>query len=128
MSKQQTIDFWLAGCTDQVVVDVVTTLISDEFDVQNASSILDFNMPLEFIATLQENFSSYAPPTDQDLVDERAKIQRTNRNKLLAETDYFALTDVTLTAEMTTYRQALRGLPSQAGFPHNITWPTKPAE
>lgn len=126
MSKQQTIDFWIAGCTDQTIVDMATILVSNEFDTQNASSLLDFNMPSEFIATLQETSSSYAPPTDQDLVDERAEIQRTNRNKLLAETDYFALADVTLTAEMTTYRQALRDLPSQVGFPENVTWPTKP--
>ena len=35
---------------------------------------------------------------------------RTKRNKLLAETDYFALSDVTMSSEMTTYRQSLRDL------------------
>jgi len=41
------------------------------------------------------------------LADLRAK-----RNRLLAETDYCALSDVTLTSDMTTYRQALRDLPA----------------
>ena len=51
---------------------------------------------------------------------------RTQRNALLAETDWCALSDVTMSADMTTYRQALRDVPQQAGFPHSVTWPTKP--
>ena len=35
---------------------------------------------------------------------------RVKRNNLLAETDYLALSDQTMTAEMTTYRQALRDI------------------
>ena len=48
------------------------------------------------------------------------------RNDLLAETDVWALSDRTMTAEQTAYRQALRDIPDQAGFPTDITWPTKP--
>jgi len=48
------------------------------------------------------------------------------RDALIAATDYYALTDVTLGAAMTTYRQALRDVPAQAGFPNTVTWPTKP--
>lgn len=48
------------------------------------------------------------------------------RAKLLADTDWWALSDHTMTAEQTAYRQALRDIPDQAGFPHTITWPTKP--
>lgn len=51
---------------------------------------------------------------------------RTHRNTLLAETDWCALSDVTMSADMTSYRQALRDVPEQAGFPHSVTWPTKP--
>ena len=51
---------------------------------------------------------------------------RAKRNSLLAETDYLALTDTTLTSEMATYRQELRDIPSQAGFPTDVTWPVKP--
>ena len=54
---------------------------------------------------------------------------RTTRNTLLAATDYFALTDVTMDAPMTTYRQALRDITSHADFPNldDADWPTKPA-
>jgi hypothetical protein len=53
---------------------------------------------------------------------------RTKRNTLLAETDYFALTDVTMNAAMTTYRQALRDITSHANWPNldEADWPTKP--
>ena len=51
---------------------------------------------------------------------------RTLRNELLAETDWTANTDVTMSAEMQTYRQALRDVPEQSGFPDKIVWPVKP--
>ena len=58
--------------------------------------------------------------------DRAASEAREKRNSLLGETDYFALTDVALSAEMTTYRQALRDVTSQSGFPTDVTWPQKP--
>ena len=51
---------------------------------------------------------------------------REKRNQLLAETDYLALSDVTMSDEMRTYRQALRDLPANTSDPANPTWPTKP--
>ena len=62
---------------------------------------------------------------------------RVQRNAKLAETDYLALSDVTLSADMKTYRQALRDLPAHANGKDaafdtdgttlkNVTWPTKP--
>ena len=50
---------------------------------------------------------------------------RQERDTLLSESDVHALAD-RITDEWRTYRQALRDVPSQAGFPDNITWPTKP--
>ena len=54
---------------------------------------------------------------------------RTKRNKLLAETDYLALSDATLTSDMETYRQALRDLPDGKDTVEkceDATFPTKP--
>tara|TARA_Y100000592_G_scaffold92140_1_gene153402 strand:- start:26 stop:361 length:336 start_codon:yes stop_codon:yes gene_type:complete len=51
---------------------------------------------------------------------------REKRNSLIAETDYLALSDVTLSSEMATYRQALRDLPANTTDPANPVWPTKP--
>ena len=56
---------------------------------------------------------------------------RTRRNYLLAQTDFYALSDVTMSAEMTTYRQDLRDLPSglsTVSDVENVTWPTKPTD
>ena len=54
---------------------------------------------------------------------------RAKRNQLLAETDYYALSDVTMSDDMKTYRQELRDLPSGKDTVekcNNVTWPTKP--
>lgn len=51
---------------------------------------------------------------------------RSTRSMLLAETDWTALSDVIMPSEMATYRQALRDITSQPGFPHNVSWPVKP--
>ncbi len=61
---------------------------------------------------------------DRAIADMRSK-----RNRLLAETDYYALSDVTLSDAMTTYRQDLRDLPAGKDTldkVNNATWPTKP--
>tara|TARA_Y100000401_G_scaffold31496_1_gene23023 strand:- start:183 stop:683 length:501 start_codon:yes stop_codon:yes gene_type:complete len=55
-----------------------------------------------------------------------AEKNRLTRNNLLAETDWIGLSDVTMSSDWATYRQALRDVPSQSGFPHDITWPEKP--
>ena len=59
--------------------------------------------------------------------DDRAAAEaRDKRNGLLAATDWTANSDVTMTTEMTAYRQALRDVPAQAGWPTTINWPTAP--
>jgi hypothetical protein len=69
---------------------------------------------------------------DQSVVDaaaievaaEQALVRlRTKRNQLLAETDWTANSDVVMTEEMRTYRQALRDLPANTADPVNPTWP-----
>jgi len=57
---------------------------------------------------------------------EKWKSIRSDRNRRLAETDYLSLKDNTLSADMKTYRQALRDIPKQTD-PDNITWPSKPS-
>ena len=53
---------------------------------------------------------------------------RATRDAKLAETDFYALSDVTMSSEMTTYRQALRDLPTHENWPNleDSDWPTKP--
>ena len=54
---------------------------------------------------------------------------RERRNRLLAETDFYGNSDVTMSNDMKTYRQALRDLPEGKDTVEkceNATWPTKP--
>ena len=60
--------------------------------------------------------------------DTKATENRADRDGRLAETDYLALSDNTLSTEMSTYRQALRDITTHANWPNlnEADWPTKP--
>ena len=60
-------------------------------------------------------------------VKSKANVVKNKRNQLLLETDYLALSDNTMSPEMAEYRQNLRDITSQVGFPENVIWPIKPA-
>ena len=65
---------------------------------------------------------------DGALARAQANLRR-ERNRRLAETDFYALSDVTLADDMKTYRQNLRDLPDGKDTVDkcdNVTWPTKP--
>ena len=53
---------------------------------------------------------------------------RATRDAKLAETDFYALSDVTMSDAMTTYRQALRDITGHDNWPNlsDSDWPTKP--
>lgn len=60
--------------------------------------------------------------------DERASQIRAERNRLLADCDWTMLQDAPVNQEpWATYRQQLRDIPNQAGFPVSVIWPTPPA-
>lgn len=53
---------------------------------------------------------------------------RNQRNALLADSDWTQVPDASVdTTAWAAYRQALRDLPEQEGFPENIVWPEKPS-
>ena len=52
---------------------------------------------------------------------------RNHRNSLLAETDWMALPDVTMSDAWKTYRQELRDIPASNTVYKDVTWPTQPA-
>jgi len=57
---------------------------------------------------------------------EAAERVRSERDQKLKDTDWMGMSDVTMSTEWSNYRQALRDVPSQAGFPHTIIWPAEP--
>lgn len=75
---------------------------------------------------LRDN-SWYKTFTITDLSQEQAETNiRNRRDSLLRETDWMALSDVTLTQPWADYRQELRDITTQESFPYNVVWPTRP--
>jgi len=72
-----------------------------------------------------ENIPVVKPDPEPKTLSPAEKV-RTKRNQLLAASDKMGLVD-RINDEWRTYRQALRDVPAQAGFPSNITWPTEPS-
>ena len=68
--------------------------------------------------------------TDAEYDTVLAASARQKRDRLIAATDYLVTPDYPISdgrlAKVKTYRQALRDIPEQAGFPRTITWPKKP--
>lgn len=63
----------------------------------------------------------------QQETDDKANQVRAQRNALLAECDWTQLADAPVDSQAwATYRQALRDITSQSGFPWEVTWPTAP--
>lgn len=58
--------------------------------------------------------------------NQELSVLRAERNKKLAETDHFALSDNTLSTEMASYRQALRDITDTYSSLDTVVWPTKP--
>lgn len=67
------------------------------------------------------------PPVSLEILAENA---RSERNRRLAETDYYMMpdypSDPNNIEEMKAYRQSLRDIPKQEGFPFKFTWPDVP--
>ena len=72
-----------------------------------------------------ENMSNWPEFQDSVITASTTKV-RAERDVLLAASDKMALAD-RITDDWRNYRQALRDVPSQAGFPNTITWPTEPS-
>lgn len=80
-----------------------------------------------------EQYAEAAPvPAIPELTEEQQEMQvRAQRNSLLTLCDWTQLPDAPLTdgekQEWAEYRQALRDVPEQTGFPENVIWPSTPS-
>lgn len=72
----------------------------------------------------------YTAEEKAEIETQKAKQIRTERNAKLAECDWTQLNDTPLDnpakVAWTTYRQSLRDITAQAGFPNSVIWPVKP--
>ncbi len=63
---------------------------------------------------------------DELVAAEPMRLLRVERDRKLAETDWWAVSDRTMTDAQTTYRQALRDIPASYSSLDDVVWPTKP--
>ncbi len=64
--------------------------------------------------------------TEQLPLEDASRNVRGQRDAFLQQTDWMALSDNIMSDGMKAYRQALRDITSQVGFPYNVNWPVKP--
>lgn len=93
-------------------------------DPADTDTTIDNDAVMALIGT---DFAAYVAPTQEELDAKTASKARKKRNSLLSDTDWMANSDVTMSSDYASYRQALRDIPSQSEFPNTITWPTKPS-
>lgn len=77
-----------------------------------------------------KNIISFTPPSEKMLAKEAAQVAYRNREMLLHETDFYFYSDYPLSDKkrkaLVEYRQALRDITKQSGWPRDIQWPEKP--
>lgn len=95
--------------------------------LDNVQTYIDVKEKREGAEREREEAKRIANMTDED----HAVEVRSQRDRLIAETDYLAMPDYPLSEEdrgiVTAYRQALRDVPTQEGFPREVVWPEAPA-
>ena len=98
----------------------------DMFSDYTRTDVAEDGTETEVTVTKAEQEQAYTARKN----DEAATAVRAERDKLLASCDWMAIkafeAGSAVSAEWATYRQALRDVTAQEGFPHNVTWPTKP--
>lgn len=72
------------------------------------------------------NLTSIATKETELWATEDLRLLRVERDKRLAETDHYGLSDQTMTAAMSTYRQALRDITNTYQSLDTVVWPTNP--
>lgn len=82
------------------------------------------DIPDSEVAEIQARWAETAAKQD----DFAAQRNRVKRNELLSDTDFCALSDVSMSDEMRSYRQSLRDITNHANWPNlsDDDWPTKP--
>ena len=116
------------GITEWVLRDEPTT--EAEFNqmfrkvtgVDSNGTAIESSTPSDFGVT----WSQVSAKKTELVNAEPMRLLRAERDRLIAETDWWASSDLTMTSAQTTYRQALRDITDSATSLDDVTWPTKP--
>jgi hypothetical protein len=83
--------------------------------------------PVPFTPEEEAEWDAIAATAEQRRTEAQSAEVRTERSRRLAACDWTQLPDAPVNAEAwAAYRQALRDVPDQAGFPWEVTWPEQP--
>jgi len=85
-------------------------------------SAIESSTPSDFGVT----WSQVSAKKTELITAEPMRLLREERDRLIAATDWWASSDLTMTSAQTTYRQALRDITDNATSLDDVTWPTKP--
>jgi len=131
---------WNTGVCDALNVDPVLagsrptpgqyqTVVRDGVEQDSSSNWVEKWVVVDMFAdgddgTKAEKEAAYQATLDANT----AATNRASRDQRLAETDFWGLSDTTMSSEMTTYRQALRDITTHENWPNleDADWPTKP--
>jgi hypothetical protein len=69
-------------------------------------------------------FADQGFPTPEEASQEVVTAVRAQRDSLLGKSDWMATSDRTMSGDEVAYRQALRDITSQVGYPTDVIWPT----
>lgn len=83
---------------------------------------IESNNPSDWVVT----WSQVSAKKDELVAAEPMRLLREERNRLIAETDWWASSDLTMTEAQIAYRTALRDITNSATSLDDVTWPTKP--
>lgn len=104
------------------------------WDNESKYVLVDSNKRAINIEHTEENYALFVEPFLVNLniakQEQTEEAIRAKRNTLIAETDFLMMPDYPLSSEgrqaVQAYRQALRDVPQQEGFPFGVHWPEKP--
>lgn len=129
---------WIAESKPTCAADLIGVVISHEsqtpHDVEMRSLIQKFSQEEGYRERRGENLSwaveKIPEKTEAEKREDAEKSVRAKRDSLISETDYLLASDYPISAEdleaVKVYRQALRDVPQQAGFPFDVVWPDLP--
>ena len=122
--SKTTLGFYVTGIhTDmpEDAVEVSETARRDVLDAQQSGAVIQGDASGRPVAIFP------ATPTNAELLAALATQARDKRNALLTASDWTQIADATVDqTAWATYRQALRDVPQQDGFPNDVVWPVKP--
>lgn len=128
---------YVDGKIDIVFFDNIQEVTKEEYEGEEVVSKTVYNYDIYRITRIdreglkddiEQNYNTYLERAKKEEYETLASEVRAKRDKLLAETDKYVLEDFPITDEekekYKKYRNALREIPEQEGFPHTISWPT----